>query len=129
MPKADLRRILQRMEALERDPRPPGCEKLFGEDSFRIRQGDYRILCVVDDRDRIVEFYEIGHRREVYRYRILPGEKLEFVDLLSGAWVMHILRSRRVKLNYGEVQVGEGFGRTRWLVRPEVMGRPKCERV
>lgn len=67
LPKADLRRILQRTEALEREPRPPGCEKLFGEDCFRVRQGDDRILYLVDDRAGIVEVYKIGHRREVYR--------------------------------------------------------------
>jgi mRNA interferase RelE/StbE len=48
-------------------PRPPGSQKLFGEDAYRIRQGDYRILYTIDDEKRLVEVYKIGHRREVYR--------------------------------------------------------------
>ena len=67
LPKADLRRILKRIERLQAEPRPPGCEKLFGESIFRVRQGDYRILYLVDDGHRIIEIYKIGHRREVYR--------------------------------------------------------------
>lgn len=65
-PKADLRRIVERMESLATDPRPPGCEKLFAENAYRVRQGDYRILYSVDDRERAVEVIKIGHRREVY---------------------------------------------------------------
>ena len=67
LPKADLRRILQRIERLQAEPRPPGCEKLFGENVFRVRQGNCRILYLVDDEQRILEIYKIGHRREVYR--------------------------------------------------------------
>jgi len=67
VPKADLRRILQRIERLQAEPRPPGCEKLFGENVFRVRQRDYRILYLMDDEQRILEIYKIGHRREVYR--------------------------------------------------------------
>ncbi len=67
LPKQDLRRVVQRIQRLAQDPRPPGCEKLFGESGYRVRQGDYRILYLVDDRKKIVEIYKIGHRREVYR--------------------------------------------------------------
>jgi mRNA interferase RelE/StbE len=49
------------------DPRPPGREKLSGEDRDRIRQGDYRVVDAVDDERRIVEVVRIGHRRDVYR--------------------------------------------------------------
>jgi mRNA interferase RelE/StbE len=67
VPKADLRRIVERIESLATEPRPLGSEKLFGEDAYRIRQGDYRILYAVDDEQRTIEIIEIGHRREVYR--------------------------------------------------------------
>jgi mRNA interferase RelE/StbE len=66
-PKADRRRIASRIARLAADPRPPGCEKLFAENVFRVRQGDYRILYSVDDERRIVAIIKIGHRREVYR--------------------------------------------------------------
>jgi mRNA interferase RelE/StbE len=67
IPKSDLRRIVERIGRLATDPRPPGCEKLFGDNVYRIRQGDYRILYSIDDRERLVDIIKIGHRREVYR--------------------------------------------------------------
>ena len=67
IPKADLRRIVERMERLATEPRPPGCEKLFAENVYRVRQGDCRILYLVDDGEGAIEVIKIGHRREVYR--------------------------------------------------------------
>jgi len=32
--------------ALETDPRPRGCKKLGGRDSFRVRIGNYRVLYI-----------------------------------------------------------------------------------
>jgi mRNA interferase RelE/StbE len=67
IPKADLRRIVERMERLATEPRPPGCEKLFAENVYRVRQGDYRVLYSVDDEEGVIKIIKIGHRREVYR--------------------------------------------------------------
>ncbi len=47
IPNPDLRRILARMRTLAEDPRPPGTEKLSGEDKYRLRQGNFRILYTV----------------------------------------------------------------------------------
>ena len=69
VPKTDLRRILERFEALRDDPRPAGCEKLSAQELYRIRQGNYRILYEILDLEVIVEVVKIGHRREVYRSR------------------------------------------------------------
>ncbi len=69
VPKTDLRRILERIEALRDDPRPAGCEKLSAQELYRIRQGNYRILYEILDLEVIVEVVKIGHRREVYRSR------------------------------------------------------------
>jgi mRNA interferase RelE/StbE len=55
------------MQALSGDPRPSGCEKLSGQERYRVRQGAYRILYEVDDRNRVVTVVKIGHRRDVYR--------------------------------------------------------------
>ena len=61
-------RIVSRIQALARAPRPPGSQKLAGEsERHRIRQGAYRIVYSVDDERRIVEVVKIGHRRDVYR--------------------------------------------------------------
>ena len=66
--KADLQRLVARIEALASDPRPPGCEKLAGHsDRYRVRQGNYRVVYSVDDAQRVVLVVKVGHRREVYR--------------------------------------------------------------
>ena len=49
IPKKDSKRILSRIEALSEDPRPPGCEKLTGQERYRLRQGRYRILYSIQD--------------------------------------------------------------------------------
>jgi mRNA-degrading endonuclease RelE of RelBE toxin-antitoxin system len=48
-------------------PRTPGAAKLQGHDAYRIRIGDHRVLCIVDDARRRVESLQLAHRREVYR--------------------------------------------------------------
>jgi len=67
LPKKDRPRVAARIRALATDPRPQGCERLSGQDLYRVRRGDYRILDTVDDAARLVVVYKIGHRREVYR--------------------------------------------------------------
>lgn len=67
VPKEDLPRVIERIQSLAVNPRPPGHQKLSGHDQYRIRQGDYRILYTIDDPGRVVEIIKIGHRREVYR--------------------------------------------------------------
>jgi mRNA interferase RelE/StbE len=61
------KRVIARLLALEENPRPPGIKKLQGEDAYRLRVGDYRVLYTIHDEARIVTVYAIGHRREVYR--------------------------------------------------------------
>jgi len=67
IPKADVARILRRIEQLADEPRPPGVEKLSSQERYRVRQGNYRIVYeIVDDR-LVVVVVRVGHRREVYR--------------------------------------------------------------
>ena len=54
LPLKDRRRVVARINGLTGNPRPPGCEKLSGEEKYRIRQGNYRILYQIVDRDLIV---------------------------------------------------------------------------
>jgi mRNA interferase RelE/StbE len=66
--KRDRQRLVARIESLAENPRPPGCEKLAGYlDRDRVRHGDYRVVYSIDDTERIVVIFKIGHRREVYR--------------------------------------------------------------
>ena len=67
VPTKDRQRIVARIGTLAGDPRPVGAEKLSGDDKYRIRQGDYRILYEIIDAELIVTVVRIGNRREVYR--------------------------------------------------------------
>ena len=66
--KKERQRIVARIRALTAEPRPPGCEKLTGAtEHYRIRQGDYRVVYSIDDRERLVVVVKVGHRKDVYR--------------------------------------------------------------
>ena len=60
-------RISRKLLELEDNPRPHGIQKLHGQDRYRIRIGDYRVLYIIDDRAQTVEIVAVGHRRDVYR--------------------------------------------------------------
>jgi mRNA interferase RelE/StbE len=66
-PKQEVKRIMQRIRSLADDPRPAGCEKLSGQERYRVRQGSYRIIYEIDDARLIVLIVRVGHRRDVYR--------------------------------------------------------------
>ena len=59
--------ILKAVNALADEPRPFGSTKFTGEDSYRIRVGDYRIIYNIFDDIVTVEVININHRREVYK--------------------------------------------------------------
>lgn len=63
----DRTRVVERIGALATDPRPAGAEKLSNEERYRVRQGNYRILYEIVDRELIVTVVRVGHRRDVYR--------------------------------------------------------------
>jgi mRNA interferase RelE/StbE len=65
--KEDLERILTRIKMLSQDPRPPGCEKLIGQERYRLRQGRYRIVYSIQDDEHTVWVVKVGHRKDVYR--------------------------------------------------------------
>ena len=67
LPQKDRRRVVAKIQGLAMDPRPSGCEKLSGEEKYRLRQGDYRILYEIVDRELIVTVVKVGNRRDVYR--------------------------------------------------------------
>jgi len=67
IPKKHVARILRCFQALAEDPRPPDCEKLSGQERYRVRQGVYRIIYEIEDDLLEVVVVKVGHRREVYR--------------------------------------------------------------
>jgi mRNA interferase RelE/StbE len=67
IPKKDLHNILKRIEDLTENPRPFGCEKLTGQDRYRLRRGKYRIIYSIRDTELVIWFVKLGHRKDVYR--------------------------------------------------------------
>ena len=66
--KADRRRVIERIQALRSDPRAQGTEKLAGNiDRYRVRQGQYRIAYLIDDRRHEITVFRVAHRKDVYR--------------------------------------------------------------
>lgn len=61
-------KIMKRIEKLALNPRPVQVEPLQGGDAgfFRIRQGDYRIVYIIQDEKLLILVVRIVHRREVY---------------------------------------------------------------
>ena len=66
IPKTDVLRILAVIESLADDPRPPGTKKLSGQERYRFRQGNYRILYEIEDDMLIVCVVKVRHRRDAY---------------------------------------------------------------
>lgn len=65
--KKDRQRLVERLLKLADNPRPPGSEKLSGQDKYRVRQGRYRILYAIEDDNLLVYVVKVGHRKDVYR--------------------------------------------------------------
>ncbi|NDV61931.1 type II toxin-antitoxin system RelE/ParE family toxin [Puniceicoccales bacterium CK1056] len=67
IPKSHRKRIVSKIQELSKEPRPLGVKKLSGEEKYRIRQGDYRILYKVEDSIITVTVVKVGNRKDVYR--------------------------------------------------------------
>ncbi len=60
--KKDRQRIIRRIGLLAGDPRPPGTKKLSGHDRYRIRQGSFRIVYGIEDKELIVYVVKVMER-------------------------------------------------------------------
>jgi mRNA interferase RelE/StbE len=68
LPKAMVARIVEKIERLGSEPFPPRTVKLEGgEELYRIRIGDYRVVYAVDQAAKQVIVHYVRHRRDVYR--------------------------------------------------------------
>lgn len=66
--KSDREKIVARIQGLANNPRPNGSEKLAGyADRYRVRQGSYRVVYLIDDEASAVTIFKVGHRKDVYR--------------------------------------------------------------
>jgi mRNA interferase RelE/StbE len=67
LPKHDVQKIMQRIGSLGNNPRPAWAKKLSGREEYRGRQGNYRILYVIEDTVRVVQITKVGHRKNIYK--------------------------------------------------------------
>ena len=65
--KKDIQRILTAIQDLADNPRPPQSKKLSGQERYRLRQGNYRILYSIEDEKLVICVVKVGNRRDVYR--------------------------------------------------------------
>ncbi|MBM3212937.1 type II toxin-antitoxin system RelE/ParE family toxin [Candidatus Poribacteria bacterium] len=67
LPREIYDRIIKRLVSLKEIPRPHGVKKLRGQEGYRIRVGNYRILYTVDDTQKVIEIISIAPRKNAYR--------------------------------------------------------------
>ena len=66
--KKDRVRIIEKIRCLASDPQPVGSKKLSGQEKYRIRQGNFRILYQIIDDELIISVVKVGHRRAIYKH-------------------------------------------------------------
>jgi mRNA interferase RelE/StbE len=64
----DRQKIIAKIRGLETNPRPHGSEKLAGyADRYRVRQGHFRVIYLINDEAQEVTIFKVGDRKDVYR--------------------------------------------------------------
>jgi len=67
LPAGDYKKVKQTILDLAKNPRPAGALKLKGRDGWRVRQGNYRIIYEIHDKQLIITVLDVGDRKEIYR--------------------------------------------------------------
>ena len=67
LPLRDRQRAISKIERLATEPRPVGAEELSGQEKYRIRQGDYRILYLINNVEARITIVRVAHRGDTYR--------------------------------------------------------------
>lgn len=66
LPDEIVERLSTNIAQLAFDPRPPGVKKLKGQEGYRIRVGDYRVMYSIFDNVLLVEVVKVGQRGNFY---------------------------------------------------------------
>jgi mRNA interferase RelE/StbE len=67
LPRDVVLRIVTTVEQLAAHPFPSGVKKLVGaENTYRIREGSYRVVFAVIASSLVIEIIRVGHRKDVY---------------------------------------------------------------
>jgi mRNA interferase RelE/StbE len=68
MPRADAGALIAKLKQFATDPSARlGFAKVLVGGGVRIRHGDWRAVCEIDESEMIVLVVRIGHRKDVYR--------------------------------------------------------------
>jgi mRNA interferase RelE/StbE len=60
-------KIIKSLLELKNTLFPRKAKKLQARDGYRLRIGEYRVLYILHEKEKIIEIVSIGHRKEVYR--------------------------------------------------------------
>ncbi len=66
LPDVISKRIVKKVDSLRISPFSK-IKKLKGEDVFRLRIGDYRIILDVDVKNKLIRILYLGHRKNIYK--------------------------------------------------------------
>ena len=68
LPKRVIAKIISVVEQLPNNQHPIGSKKIVGtEHTYRLREGDYRVVYSIEDSYLIIEVIRVGHRKDIYR--------------------------------------------------------------
>jgi mRNA interferase RelE/StbE len=68
MPRRDALRIRRKIDELARDPmQTPGVKKLTEHPGYRLRIGDWRVVCLLVKDKLVIQVIRIAQRKEAYR--------------------------------------------------------------
>lgn len=68
IPKADRKRIIDKIDSLIENSPNPDTTKMKGDNPFhKIRSGDYRIIYEIQEDILLILIVKVGHRKEIYR--------------------------------------------------------------
>jgi len=67
LPKKDCARVVGAIQKLLDDPYGQNIQKLSGQEKYRIRVGNYRVLYEIINDELVVMVVNVGHRKDVYR--------------------------------------------------------------
>ncbi|HHT9133584.1 MAG TPA: type II toxin-antitoxin system RelE family toxin [Candidatus Avalokitesvara rifleensis] len=69
LPEEIIGRMISTIDALKENPVQKGSLKLKGrfKNGYRLRVGNYRVLYTINEGQKEVSVFQVGHRREIYR--------------------------------------------------------------
>ena len=68
IPKADRKRIADKIDSLAESPPSPDTTKMKGNNPFhKVRVGDYRIVYEIQEDVFLILVVKIGHRKDIYK--------------------------------------------------------------